>query len=143
MKTGDDMLDEDVPGNSGNSAPSRDDHVKAWQSSISQILSSFNTQAVAKALAKGKNRERPKEEVKEEERPGSELFCWIVDVFFASCLLNEESATARGREDRRGDVNARRLRLSWRLPCQLRVVRAERISAAFVGRAAMHDTSRC
>ncbi|CAE7223281.1 spoVK [Symbiodinium microadriaticum] len=52
MKTGDDMLDEDVPGNSGNSAPSRDDHVKA----------------VAKALAKGKNRERPKEEVKEEEK---------------------------------------------------------------------------
>ncbi|CAK9028484.1 ESX-1 secretion system protein EccA1 (ESX conserved component A1) (Type VII secretion system protein EccA1) (T7SS protein EccA1) [Durusdinium trenchii] len=45
----DDPLDEDMP---GDSAPSRDDHVKA----------------VAKALAKGKNRERPKEEVKEEEK---------------------------------------------------------------------------
>ena len=44
----DDPLDEDMP---GDSAPSRDDHVKA----------------VAKAIAKGKNRERPKEEVKEEE----------------------------------------------------------------------------
>ena len=45
----DDPLDEDMP---GDSAPSRDDHVKA----------------VAKAVAKGKDRERPKEEVKEEEK---------------------------------------------------------------------------
>ena len=43
MKTGDDMLDEDVPGNSGNSAPSRDDHVKAWQSSSSQSLCHLST----------------------------------------------------------------------------------------------------
>ena len=48
MEAMDDRLDEDMP---GDSAPSRDDHVKA----------------VVKAVAKGKNKERPKEEVKEEE----------------------------------------------------------------------------
>jgi len=47
----DDMLDEDMPSGGAGAAPARDDHVKA----------------VAKALAKGKERERPKEEVKEEE----------------------------------------------------------------------------
>eukprot|EP00931_Biecheleriopsis_adriatica_P119606 TRINITY_DN9482_c0_g1_i1.p1 TRINITY_DN9482_c0_g1~~TRINITY_DN9482_c0_g1_i1.p1 ORF type:complete len:1700 (-),score=447.62 TRINITY_DN9482_c0_g1_i1:54-5153(-) len=47
----DDMLDEDMHGDSGGAAPSSDDRVKA----------------VMKAVAKGKDRERPKEEPKEEE----------------------------------------------------------------------------